>query len=85
MKNYEGKIVEVTWLDAMGESKSQKSKIDNCQPSDLLIINKTYGIFYKEDKKAIIIVQEDSEDDIDFTVIPKPWIIKDGIKILKYS
>jgi hypothetical protein len=85
MKNYEGKIVEVTWLDAMGESKSPKSKIDSCNPSDLLIINKTYGIFYKEDKKAIIIVQEDSQDDIDFTVIPKPWIIKGGIKILKYS
>ena len=80
MKN---KIVEVTWMDAMGESKSPKSKIENVTPSELLIVNKTYGILYKEDDKAILIIQEDSIDDIDYTVIPKPWIIKGGIRYLK--
>jgi hypothetical protein len=80
MKN---KIVEVTWMDAMGESKSPKSKIENVTPSELLIMNKTYGILYKEDDKAVLIIQEDSIDDIDYTVIPKPWIIKGGIRYLK--
>lgn len=83
MINYKDKIVEVTWMDAVGESKCNRSKLDNSNPTDLLIINKTYGIFYKEDKNAVVIVQEDSQDDIDFTVIPKPWILKNGIRILK--
>ena len=77
------RIVCVTWLDAMGESKSSRSKIETCNPSDLLVMNKTYGILYKEDKDAVLIIQEDSPDEIDFTVIPKPWIIKNGIRYLK--
>jgi len=71
----------VTWLDAMGELKGEKDTIDNAEPSSLLIENKTYGILYKQDDYALVIVQEDSIDTVDYTVIPKSIVT--SIKVLK--
>jgi hypothetical protein len=76
-----GDKVEVTWKDAAGEIKTNREEVDNVSPKELLITNKTYGIFHKEDDEAILIIQEDSVTDIDYTVIPKGWPLK--IKILK--
>ena len=71
----------VTWLDAAGDSRASKSDLDSALPSSLLMETKTYGILYKKDDYAVIIVQEDSADTIDYTVIPKSIITE--IKILK--
>jgi hypothetical protein len=74
-------IVCVTWLDAMGQLKADKSDIDRASPKSFLIVNKTYGILYKKDDFAVIILQEDSDDQVDYTVVPKSLITE--IKVLK--
>lgn len=76
-----GKIVEVVWMDAVGEQKKCLEDIKNIPPSQLLVLTKTYGEFYKEDDKAIMILQERSEEEVDLTVIPTAWVIK--INIMK--
>jgi hypothetical protein len=76
------RIVEVTWMDAMGEMKIDKSKVDSINPSDFLVMNKTYGVLYKQDEGAILILTEDSANEVDICVIPKPWVIKGGIRYL---
>lgn len=78
-----GDIVEVIWLDAYGEIGVDKNDLENNpSPSSYLIETKTYGVFYTEDDKAIIILEEDSSSAVDLTAIPKPWII-DIIKLKK--
>ena len=69
------KKVHVKWADAAGQQKIDKSEIDNVTPSELLVITDTFGILYKEDKLAVIILQEDSKDSVDYTVIPKGMIM----------
>jgi hypothetical protein len=71
-----GDKVEVTWEDALGDSLAEKEDIENMRPQDLLAITKTYGILYKEDEKAVIILQEDSDTRVDYAVIPKGIIVK---------
>lgn len=70
------RIVEVTWLDAAGGQKVDRTTLKNVNPKELLVVNKTYGILWKEDKYAILILQEDSCDEVDYTVIPKSWTIE---------
>lgn len=69
-------IVEITWMDAAGETAREKEEVENLDPKDLLEETKTYGIFYKEDDEAVIILQEDSPRTVDYTVIPKSLIIE---------
>lgn len=69
-----GDIVEVAWLDAAGEQKEDKDKLNRMEPKDLLVKNITYGLFFKEDEVAVVILQEDSEEQVDYTVIPTSWI-----------
>jgi hypothetical protein len=76
-----GDKVEVLWLDALGDMTADKEIVINSQPSDLLAQTKTYGILYKEDDKAIIVLQEDSDTRVDYAIIPKGMITK--IKKLK--
>jgi hypothetical protein len=78
------RIVEVTWMDAYGEISASREKVDSCNPSDFLVPCKTYGILYKEDNNAVLLLTEDSANDVDIAVIPKPWILKGGIKTIKY-
>lgn len=75
------KKVHVQWMDAAGGQKIDKSEIENVSPKSLLVITDTFGILYKEDNLAILVLQEDSEDQVDYTVIPKGMII--SIKELK--
>jgi len=75
------KKVHVKWADACGESKVVKSEIENVSPKDLLVITDTFGILYKEDDLAVLILQEDSHDSVDYTVIPRGMIL--SIKELK--
>lgn len=70
-----GKTVKVQWADAAGEQKTDKCDIDNSEPKDLLVITDTFGILYKEDELAVVILQEDSKDSVDYTVIPKGMIL----------
>lgn len=79
MKNSKDKIVCVTWLDAAGMQKEDKDKIKDMSPSDLLVTTTTYGILWKSDDNAIILLQENSDEQVDYTVIPKSLIIKTEI------
>lgn len=83
MINYKDKIVEVTWLDASGKIAEDREIIDNINPSELLVVTKTYGKFAKEDEKAILLLMEDSPLTVDYCAIPKQWILPKGIRILK--
>jgi len=72
-----GDIVEVTWLDAYGEIGLSKSQLESDQsPSSYLVKVKTYGKYFAEDSKAILILEEDSESAADICAIPKPWVVK---------
>jgi hypothetical protein len=77
----EGEIIEVTWLDANGCMKAEIKDIENLEPENLLVTTKTYGVLYKQSDLAIIILQEVSESECDYTVVAKSDII--NIKILK--
>lgn len=74
------KLYAITWLDAAGNQKEDKSKLNNLTPKDLLVPTTTYGKLYMEDKIAVVILQEDSSEQVDYTVIPKSIIV--GIKEL---
>ena len=69
-------VYQITWLDAMGEQKADKEKLKDISPKDLLVRTETFGKLFKEDDVAIIILQEDSDSECDYTVIPKSWIIE---------
>ena len=74
------KIVCVKWMDACAFSKVDRKEVCDISPKDLLVYTETYGIILKEDDVAITILQEDSTEQIDATVIPKVLIIKDNFK-----
>ena len=76
MKVKIGDKVEVIWQDALGDMTADKETVENAEPKDLLAITKTYGLLYKEDDKAVIILQEDSDTRVDYAVIPKGMIVK---------
>jgi len=76
-----GTICEINWLDASGKMKEELEKINDVLPSSLLIQATTYGEIYKVDDKAILILQEKSDTECDYTVIPISWVI--NIKNLK--
>ena len=80
-ESFLGQICEVCWLDASCETKEEISKLSNIAPASLLIPTSTYGIIYKVDAVALIILQEKSETECDYTCVPLSWII--DIKELK--
>ena len=69
-----GDIVEVVWKDAFCETCKARDEIDSPEPGDLLVLTSTYGIYYKDDNEAIMILQEKSDIAVDRTIIPKTWI-----------
>lgn len=76
MKAKIGDKVEVIWADALGDMTADKETVVNSEPKDLLAITKTYGLLYKQDDKAVIILQEDSDTRVDYAVIPLGMIVK---------
>ena len=74
-KKYLGKICDVTWFDACGKQKEELSKINDIPPASLLVLTHTYGLVYRVDDKAILILQEKSEEECDYTCIPIDWVI----------
>jgi uncharacterized protein YndB with AHSA1/START domain len=71
-----GSRVEVQWMDAAGGQKIDKEEIEKVSPKHLLVITETFGILYKEDALAVLILQEDSAESVDYTVIPRGMIVK---------
>jgi hypothetical protein len=76
-----GSKVHAKWLDAAGGQKVDKETVSNVSPKSLLVITDTFGILYKEDNLAILILQEDSNEQCDYTVIPKGMLV--SLKELK--
>jgi hypothetical protein len=76
-----GEIVEVEWMDASANQKDRKYKHKNISASDLLVNTKTYGVLFKEDINAVLIYQEDSTEECDWTAIPRGCIL--NIKVIK--
>lgn len=81
LNNYLKKVCVVSWLDASGSQKEDLSKIDSVPPSSLLVHTETFGEIYKIDDNAIVILQEKSVDQVDYTCIPINWV--EDIKILR--
>lgn len=71
-----GSKVQVKWTDAAGGQKVDKKEITNIAPKNLLVITDTFGVYYKEDNLAVVILQEESDDQCDYTVIPRGMIIE---------
>lgn len=71
-----GKKVKLIWADACGGQNIDKTELKNISPKNLLVITETYGVFNKEDERAVMIIKEDSEDTVDYTVIPKEWVLE---------
>lgn len=71
-----GKQVKVIWADAAGGQNIEKIELKGITPRNLLVITETYGMFQSEDDRAILIIKEDSESTVDYTVIPKEWILE---------
>lgn len=65
-----GMIVTVEWKDAMGASKADFEEIIDVPPRELLVATKTYGKVHSIDEEAIVILQEDSAHQGDYTVVP---------------
>lgn len=80
-ESFIGNVCEVEWLDAIAGQHEELLKIKDVKPSSLLGPTSTYGVIYSVDDGALIILQEQSEDLCDYTVIPLSWIMK--IKELK--
>lgn len=71
-----GDICELIWVDATGKMKEHSEFIKNVEPKKLLVLTKTYGILQAQDDKGVIILQEESNDESDFTAVPLGCIIK---------
>lgn len=71
-----GMIVSVNWKDAVGESKADFGDLIDIPPKSLLVDTKTYGKIHAFDDEAIVILQEDSEHQGDYTVVPLGMIVK---------
>ncbi len=71
-------LVEVIWMDA---ASGYINPDDLGKPSDLLFEQRSYGIIYKIDDEATLIIHGETIDEITYTVIPNKWIKE----IIKYS
>jgi len=71
-----GSIVDVEWLDAAAKTGEAKDEVISKKPRELCVVVHTYGIYEAEDDIAIRILQETSETNVDYTVIPKGMILK---------
>ena len=70
-------LVSVTWLDAADHTDISLTDLGNKSPKSWLMKRTTYGKLFKENKDVIILIRDqDSEDDCEITVIPKPWVIE---------
>ena len=65
------RLVEIIWDDA---ASGQLYKEDFKSSVNLLYEQRTYGRIYNQDKKAITICTSENKCDIDYVVIPNPWI-----------
>lgn len=70
IQKFINKVCVINWDDAVGRSKQLKDEISDIPPGELLVSTNTYGLVYKSDDKAVIILQENSELECDYTVIP---------------
>lgn len=69
-KLIKGRKVSVTWMDAAGQQKADKEMLESVTPGELLVRTETYGILFNYDDRAVLILQEDSDSQADYTVIP---------------
>jgi len=64
-------LVEVIWMDA---SSGEMHPDELGAPKDLLFEQRSYGILYRSDDVATLILQGETTDEIMYTVIPNKWI-----------
>lgn len=70
-----GDFVIVTWYDAITHKRAKLIDL-NKPPKELLAICISFGVLFKQDENAIVIMHEDAGDEADFTVIPNSWLNK---------
>jgi len=72
--------MKVNWLDAQ-QRKIHKDALNvyiknkHLSGKELLATNTTYGKVYKLKDVVIVIHEESTDEDTDFTVIPKGWVL----------
>lgn len=71
-----GDVVKVTWLDANVETCIDKDEAEARTASSYLVPTETFGILFKRDSKALMILQEDSDSRCDMTCIPNSMLNK---------
>lgn len=75
IKNYRKHgFVIVTWYDAVTKERVTLSELDK-PIKELLAKCVSFGVLFKQDADGIIIMHEDSCEEVDFTIIPASWLI----------
>jgi len=69
------KLVEILWIDA-AENSVPLDELDHTNPEDLLVQRLTYGLLYKQDKKAVVIATTIDFSEVEYIAIPRSWIKK---------
>ncbi len=78
-----GDIIEVIWIDAVGDSKWKKEDIEKYKIESILCETKTYGKLAKKDDSGILIYTVESKLHVDYMAIPINMIKK--INIMKVT
>jgi hypothetical protein len=69
------KIVKVTWLDAASHLGTSRSSAEHAAPESFLERQESYGFIVRKNKKALVLANEESEDELDIIAIPSSQII----------
>ena len=67
-------FVEVIWKDIVTKTREKVTEVEQDIES-LFSICKSYGILHRKNKQGVIILHEDSGDEVDYTVIPAGCIL----------
>ena len=83
LEQYKGELVRVHWCDASCGQKESIKKIEESTPNGQLTYTTTYGRLKDVDDFAIIILEEESDSECDYSVIPRSIILE--IDTLEYK
>ena len=82
MKYKVGDIVELIWLDVRTQIRKDKSDLMELKElKDLMVVTKSYGKILRLNKGFMLLIHEDSNEEVDYTILPTNLIIH--VEVLK--
>lgn len=68
-------LLEIEWLDVTSKDRMKKTKLEGVNPSDFLVVFKTFGLIHSYDDYSICLIREyeinsDDEEEVDVEFIP---------------